>query len=168
MQIRTQFLAALTAAAMVAGSAVPAAATSKSDRAFLKGVAATALVGGLIYYSQQQRAQAQQPSYYAPVTRQATPQQVYRAPAPSQQYATSYRAPVQQSAVAQGFRELTVQQRRTVQQRLQQQGYYQDRIDGVWGPNTQAAVRAYALDSGYRQSLDSHAGAAQVYRSLLY
>jgi hypothetical protein len=167
MQIRTQILAALTAAAVIAGGAAPAAATSKSDRAFLKGVAATALVGGLIYY-QQQRSQAQQPSYYAPVTRQAVPQQTYRAPAPTQQYATSYRAPVQHSAISQGFRDLTVQQRRTVQLRLQQQGYYQDRIDGIWGPNTQRAVQAYAYDAGYDGSLGSHAGAAQIYRSLLY
>ena len=109
MQIRTRLLATLTAAAVIAGSVTPAAATSKSDRDFLRGALAAGVVGGLLYYSQQNRAQAQQPSYYAPVTRQAAPQQVYRAPAPTQQYATSYRAPVQHSAIAQGFTELTAQ-----------------------------------------------------------
>ena len=32
---------------------------------------------------------------------------------------------------------------RQVQQTLQQQGLYKSRIDGVWGPGTQAAVRTY-------------------------
>ena len=32
---------------------------------------------------------------------------------------------------------------REVQQSLQQQGLYKSRIDGVWGPGTQAAVRNY-------------------------
>ncbi len=168
MQIRTKLLATLTAAAVIAGSVTPAAATSQRDRDFLRGALAAGLVGGLIYYSQQDRARAQQPSYYAPVTRQATPQQVYRQPAPSHQHATTYRAPVQHNAIAQGFRDLTFDQRRTVQLRLQRQGYYHDRIDGVWGPNTQRAVQAYAYDAGYDRSLDSYAGASQLYRSLLY
>ncbi len=167
MQIRTRLLATLTAAAMVAGSVTPAAATSQRDRDFLRGVAATALVGGLIYYTQQNRTRTQEQTYYAPVTRQAAPQQVYRQPAPAQQQA-SYRAPVQFDAIASGFRDLSFEQRRTVQLRLQRQGYYQDRIDGVWGPNTQRALRAYAIDSGYGQSLDTSTGASQVYRSLLY
>lgn len=167
MQIRSRLLATLTAAAVVAASVTPAAATSQRDRDFLRGAVAAGLVGGLIYYSQQNRTRSQEQTYYAPVTRQAAPQQVYRQPAPVQQQ-TSYRAPVQYDAVAAGFRDLTFDQRRTVQLRLQRQGYYQDRIDGVWGPNTQRAVRAYALDAGYGQSLDTSAGASQVYRSLLY
>ena len=32
---------------------------------------------------------------------------------------------------------------RQVQQTLQQQGLYKSRVDGVWGPGTQAAVRTY-------------------------
>ena len=32
---------------------------------------------------------------------------------------------------------------RSVQQSLQQGGLYQGRVDGVWGPSTQAAVRGY-------------------------
>ena len=32
---------------------------------------------------------------------------------------------------------------RNVQQALQQDGTYQGRVDGVWGPGTQAAVRTY-------------------------
>ena len=32
---------------------------------------------------------------------------------------------------------------RNVQQALQQDGTYRGRVDGVWGPGTQAAVRTY-------------------------
>ena len=30
-----------------------------------------------------------------------------------------------------------------VQERLQQQGIYRGRVDGVWGPGTESAVRSY-------------------------
>ena len=39
--------------------------------------------------------------------------------------------------------ELTPDMIRNVQQALQQDGKYQGRVDGVWGPGTQAAVRTY-------------------------
>ena len=39
--------------------------------------------------------------------------------------------------------ELTPDMIRNVQQALQQDGTYRGRVDGVWGPGTQAAVRTY-------------------------
>lgn len=39
--------------------------------------------------------------------------------------------------------ELTPDMIRNVQQTLQQDGSYHGRVDGVWGPSTQAAVRSY-------------------------
>jgi peptidoglycan hydrolase-like protein with peptidoglycan-binding domain len=39
--------------------------------------------------------------------------------------------------------ELTPDMIRNVQQTLQQDGSYHGRVDGVWGPSTQAAVRGY-------------------------
>jgi peptidoglycan hydrolase-like protein with peptidoglycan-binding domain len=39
--------------------------------------------------------------------------------------------------------ELTPDMVRNVQQALQQDGTYRGRVDGVWGPGTQAAVRTY-------------------------
>ena len=39
--------------------------------------------------------------------------------------------------------ELTQDTTQQVQERLQQQGIYRGRVDGVWGPGTEAAVRSY-------------------------
>jgi peptidoglycan hydrolase-like protein with peptidoglycan-binding domain len=37
---------------------------------------------------------------------------------------------------------------RTVQASLQQQGLYKGNVDGVWGPETESAVRGYQRDHG--------------------
>ena len=52
-------------------------------------------------------------------------------------YNTTSQAPTAQAP------ELTPDMIRNVQQALQQDGKYQGRVDGVWGPGTQAAVRTY-------------------------
>src|SRR5262245_22979208 len=41
---------------------------------------------------------------------------------------------------------------RQVQQTLQQQGEYRGRVDGVWGPATQAAVRSYQQQNNMNAS----------------
>jgi peptidoglycan hydrolase-like protein with peptidoglycan-binding domain len=59
-----------------------------------------------------------------------------RATPSSQSYAA---APTSQATAP----ELTPDMIRSVQQTLQQDGSYHGRVDGVWGPSTQAAVRNY-------------------------
>ena len=39
--------------------------------------------------------------------------------------------------------ELTQETTQQVQERLQQQGIYHGRVDGMWGPGTESAVRSY-------------------------
>ncbi len=63
--------------------------------------------------------------------------QTNRAAPASQNYAA---APTSQTTAAP---ELTPDMIRSVQQNLQQGGLYHGRVDGVWGPSTQAAMRTY-------------------------
>jgi peptidoglycan hydrolase-like protein with peptidoglycan-binding domain len=58
---------------------------------------------------------------------------------------TSHVTPASQSYAASPATapELTPDMIRSVQQNLQQGGLYHGRVDGVWGPSTQAAVRTY-------------------------
>jgi len=65
--------------------------------------------------------------------------QTSSAAAPSPNY-SSAPATQQQAEVQQPVTPDTIRQ---VQQTLQQQGLYHARVDGVWGPQTQAAVRSY-------------------------
>jgi peptidoglycan hydrolase-like protein with peptidoglycan-binding domain len=62
-----------------------------------------------------------------------------RASSPGQSYA----AAPNYNSTSQSAPELTPDMIRNVQQALQQDGKYQGRVDGVWGPGTQAAVRTY-------------------------
>lgn len=64
--------------------------------------------------------------------------QASRASYPSQSYASAQ--PVAPTTQAVPMSQDTVRQ---VQQALQQAGLYRARVDGVWGPATEAAVRSY-------------------------
>jgi len=64
--------------------------------------------------------------------------QASRASSPSQGYAST-----QQNYPSPQSPELTQDTLKQVQERLQQQGMYHGRIDGVWGRGTEAAVRSY-------------------------
>jgi peptidoglycan hydrolase-like protein with peptidoglycan-binding domain len=70
------------------------------------------------------------------------------AAAPSPSYAAAP-APQQQAEVQQPVTPDTIRQ---VQQTLQQQGLYHARVDGVWGPQTQAAVRSYQQNNNLNAS----------------
>ena len=54
-----------------------------------------------------------------------------------------YAAAPNYNSTSQMAPELTPDMIRNVQQALQQDGTYRGRVDGVWGPGTQAAVRTY-------------------------
>lgn len=70
------------------------------------------------------------------------------AAAPSPNY-SSAPAPQQQAEAQQPVTPDTIRQ---VQQTLQQQGMYHGRVDGVWGPQTQAAVRSYQQNNNLNAS----------------
>jgi peptidoglycan hydrolase-like protein with peptidoglycan-binding domain len=66
-----------------------------------------------------------------------------RAPSPGYAAAPNYNAaPAPPSQAAQSA-ELTPDTIRSVQQTLAQGGMYRGRVDGVWGPGTQAGVRSF-------------------------
>ena len=69
------------------------------------------------------------------------------AAAPSPNYSSA--APQQQAEAQQPVTPDTIRQ---VQQALQQQGLYHARVDGVWGPQTEAAVRSYQQNNNLNAS----------------
>lgn len=168
---RTATTAAIAALALAATAAAPVQAGQR-ERDFLKGVAATVIVGTVLqsmnaqraqaqqprYVPQQPRHQAQQPQYYAPAPREP----VYFAPQPAQRHGIST------SAAAQAFKSYSPTERRAIQRQLARQGYYGGAIDGVFGPATFRAISAYAADRGLNAGIDSASGAYTVYDSLIY
>ena len=151
-------LAALTAFAIAATPAAPAYAWGDNEQNFVKGIAATLLVQGLI--REAKRPQRNQPVYVEP--RPVYQEPVYQQPHRQPQYQTSiYRSPA-----AQAFNSYSRSERRLIQKRLSGYGYYRGGYDGAFGPGTYSAVVAYADDQG--QSVRSTAGAFGVYDSLMY
>ena len=167
---RTATTAAIAALALAAATAAPVQAGQR-ERDFLKGVAATVIVGTVLQSMNAQRAQAaqpryqqprhqaQQPQYYAPPTPR---EPVYFTPPPAQHKGLST------SAASQAFKSYSPTERRAIQRQLARQGYYSGAIDGVFGPATFRAVSAYAADRGLNARIDSASGAYTVYDSLIY
>jgi peptidoglycan hydrolase-like protein with peptidoglycan-binding domain len=166
-------IATVTALSIAATAAAPAHALGKNERNFLKGVAATVIIGALL--NEAQARSAPQPVYRP----QPQPQPVYR-PAPQQpQYHPPYEQPasgrvigsntsVHTTLAGQTFNTYSATQRRAIQTRLRSFGYYNGGIDGAFGPGTYRAVVAYARDSGGEQQLQTRAGTFGVYDSLVY
>lgn len=151
-------LAALTAFAIAAAPAAPAYAWGDDEQNFVKGIAATLLVQGLI--REAKRPLRNQPVYVQP--RPVYQEPVYQQPHRQPQYQTSiYRSPA-----AQAFNSYSRSERRLIQKRLSAYGYYRGGYDGAFGPGTYSAVVAYANDQD--QSVRSTAGAFGVYDSLMY
>lgn len=143
--------AAVTALCLALGSAAPAHAFGKTERAFVQGVAATLLAGVVVSeYRKNQAVQAQK----------AIPQPVYTN--------ATYTVPLYQTPAALAFNSYSSSDRRIIQQRLAGYGYYRSGIDGAFGPGTYNAVTAYARDTGNSAQLGNRAGAFGVYDSLIY
>jgi hypothetical protein len=165
LSLRSSATAAIAALALAATTAAPVQAGQR-ERDFLKGVAATVIVGTVIQ-GLNQRAQAQpryqaprpqpQPQYYVPPTREP----VYFSPPPAQ-------SGISTSAASQAFKSYSPTERRAIQRQLARMGYYGGSIDGTFGPATFRAVSAYAADRGLSGRIDSASGAYTVYDSLIY
>jgi hypothetical protein len=164
--IRTVTTAAIAAITLAATAAAPVQAGQR-ERDFLKGVAATVIVGTVLQ-NMNNRAQAQ-PRYVTQQPRTVAPQPQYYQPPREQAY---FAAPVQQglstSAAAQAFQSYSRTERRAIQRELARAGYYYGAIDGLYGPATFRAVSAYAADRGLNGRIDSASGAYTVYDSLIY
>lgn len=55
-----------------------------------------------------------------------------------------------------------------IQNVLVELGFYQNRVDGAWGPGTDAAVRQYARQFGMSGDLRTQKGADEVMHSIRY
>ena len=171
--IRTTATAAITAIALAATAAAPVQAGQR-ERDFLKGVAATVIVGTVINGLNTQRAQAQ-PRYYEEPRHYQQPRQhhqqpQYHTPGPREPayFAQPSRPSLSSTAAAQAFKSYSPSERRAIQRQLARAGYYSGGIDGVFGPGTYRAVAAYAADRGLQGRIDTASGAYTVYDSLIY
>lgn len=160
---KTTALAALTAFAIAATPAAPAYAWGDNEQNFVKGIAATLLVQGLIREAkrgERNRPVYQQPVYQEPVYQEPT----YHQPRPHTQ--PQYQSSIYRTPAAQAFNSYSRAERRLIQKRLSAYGYYRGGFDGAFGPGTYSAVVDYADDQD--QSVRSTGGAFGVYDSLMY
>lgn len=146
-------IASLTALAIAATPVTPALAWGENEQNFVKGIAATLLVQGIIRETKPNRR-------YQPVYADPVPQPVYVAP--------RVQTSIYRTAAAQAFNSYSTRERLLIQKRLSAYGYYRGGIDGSFGPGTYSAVTAYAADQGQGSDLRSTAGAFGVYDGLIY
>ncbi len=164
--LKTTFVAAVTALSVALSTAAPAHAWGKNEQNFLKGVAATVIVGALLKDAQRRNQPAPQPRYeehYQP----------RHQPRYEEEHRTTGRVvgtngSVYRTTAAQAFNAYGHQERRAIQSRLRSYGYYTGGIDGAFGPGTYRAIVAYARDAGGEGQLRNRAGAFGIYDSLIY
>jgi hypothetical protein len=189
LTLKNTAFAALAAATLITSAASPALA-GKSERAFLAGVLATAVVGGLVLNANQSRANtAEAPVYDDGYRRPASRDHDDRFRRDDrfdydrrlqtqhelERYSSRNRAePARYSPQAsrlqpteRAFHELSFHERRRVQQRLARAGYYGYGIDGQWGPATERAVTRFARDNRASAALGSTEGARRLYSAIL-
>ncbi len=176
VKIRKAAMTAVAAVTLAAMAAAPAHAWGKNEQNFLKGAAATAIVGAIILNAQKSRAapQAQRQQYQEFPQTQYQPQ--YQAPRPIYQepvyqqpvrYQPTYQSSVYGTPAARAFNSYTAVERRQIQARLADWGYYRGRIDGAFGPETYRAIAAYADDSQTADKLSTVGGAYGLYEQLI-
>ena len=163
-------IATVTALSVAITAAAPAQALGKNERNFLKGVAATVIIGALINDARARTPAPQPQPVYRP---HPQPQPTYRPapqydPHPAGGRVIGSSTSVHATLAAQTFNTYSPAQRRAIQTRLRAFGYYTGGIDGAFGPATYRAVLAYARDSGGEAQLQSRAGTFGVYDSLIY
>jgi Putative peptidoglycan binding domain len=151
-------IAAIAAATIATTTVVPADALGRNERNFLKGVAATVIVGAIINDARRQ-----------PVQRRVVveePRQYYVQP--ERVYQREVRSSIYHTPAAQAFNSYSRSERLAIQRRLASYGYYRSGIDGAFGPGTYNAVVAYARDTGIEGNLGSSRTAYGVYDALIY
>jgi peptidoglycan hydrolase-like protein with peptidoglycan-binding domain len=177
-KLSTAAIATTLAVSVSLGSVAPAEALGRNERNFLKGVAATLLIGAIVSDARARTAPAPAP---APAPRY---QSSYRT-APQPDYQPRYQPRHDEDRIsgrvigsstmsgtagiaAQAFNAYPRAERRAIQSRLRSFGYYSGAVDGIFGPATYRATEAYARDSVGARALTDKAGAFGIYDSLLY
>ena len=164
--LRHRMTAFLVALALAVTAAAPAHALGRNERNVLKGVAGTLLVTTIVRNAnERQRRQNMQPQYQQPQYQRQYFQQPRYQPQPVYRPAT---ISIYQTPAAAAFNSYGPQQRRIIQSRLSQMGYYRSGIDGSFGPGTYNAVAAYARDIGASDRLASRDRAFGIYDGLIY
>ncbi|MGB8622806.1 MAG: peptidoglycan-binding protein [Paracoccaceae bacterium] len=147
-----QAAAAIISVSLALGVAASPAEARNND--ILKG-AVLGLASGLVIYKireNQQKRQAQirqsQATYYAPQKADTSYRASTKTPDAAQY--DSYSAPkpaASTSPLSKAFRSQGETLRVAIQAALTRDGYYDKSIDGLWGPGTENAVYAYALEN---------------------
>lgn len=167
-------IAAVMAVSLALTAAAPAHALGKNERNFLKGVAATLIIGAIINDAQARSRPAPAPQ----------PQPHYGNRGHRNEYRNEYRderrnehrttgrvigtsTSIYATHAAQTFGRYSVNERRAIQRSLRAYGYYNGGIDGAFGPGTYNAVLAYARDTGGAHQVNSQAGSFGIYDSLI-
>ncbi len=172
--LRHKATALMVAIALSVTAAAPAQALGRNERNVLAGVAGTLLVTTIIRNAnERQRQQNARPQYQPQYQQQFQPQyqQQYYQPRRHFQQQPVYRPAqisIYQTPAAVAFNSYAPQQRRVIQSRLAQMGYYRSGIDGSFGPGTYNAVAAYARDIGASDRLASRDRAFGIYDGLIY
>ena len=166
--MKSKATAATLAAALAAAPVTPALAWGKGEQNFLAGALAAVGVGLLINQANKSHAATRAPTYNpGPVHTQPVYSQPVSRPPVYQQ--PGYQQPgygTQAQAARSAFLNYSPATRRSIQARLSDYGYYRGAIDGVWGPRTDAALRAYAADQGLGERLGTYSGAVAVLDTL--
>jgi hypothetical protein len=170
---KTSAIAAVTALSLALTA--PAHALGKNERNFLKGVAATLIIGAIINDAQARSKPAPapqpQPQYRPRPQYDDRPQ--YDKHAPRHEHRKTGRVigtsgSVYSSPAAHAFNRYSANERRAIQRSLRAYGYYAGSIDGSFGPGTYNAVLAYARDTGGVHQIKSQAGSFGLYDGLIY
>lgn len=173
--LKSKAVAAIAALGITATLAAPAHAFGQRERDFLKGVAAAVVVDKLLEQGREQKRQRQyyaapsRNTYYAPPTRRYyTAPQRYTQPVRYQPtYQPTYQPSVYSTPAARAFNAYSSYERRVIQSRLADWGYYTGGIDGAFGPRTYSAISNYAAAKGGSRQLRTTDGAFAVYSQLL-
>lgn len=171
-KLSTTAIAAALAVSVSLGSVAPAEALGRNERNFLKGVAATLLIGAIVTDTRARTAPAPAPSPRYQPGYQPRAQDDYQ---PRHHEGRSTGRVIGSSTMsgtagitAQAFNAYPRSERRAIQSRLRSFGYYTGAVDGVFGPATYRATEAYARDSVGARALTDKAGAFGVFDSLIY
>ena len=161
--------AAVAALSLAVALPAPAQAWGERQQNTLAVLAAAGIIGALIYQNNKQR------QYAAPVTRapvtqyQPDPQPRYLAPSGPMpaSYPVETMSSVSATPAARAFNTYTLAQRRGIQSRLSQAGYYSGGIDGAFGPMTYRAVMDIADETASPSQMGTMSGALEFYDAIL-
>jgi len=172
--VRKTAAAAIAALSLGLAMPAPAFAWGEKEQNALAAIVAAGVIGTLIMNENKRRQAAPVarapiqagPGYYQPRYQErsetryqdsyGTPR--YQPSAPSGIYATP---------AARAFNSYSPTQRRAIQSRLANAGYYHGGLDGAFGPMTYRAIMAIAGDSTGTAQLDSMGGAHEFYDAIL-